>query len=85
METKDLITKELADGYSVDEILLDFAKAFDSVLLLKLCTKLDYLGIRNKLLNWCKSFLSGRFQRVIIGEVISEWEEIESGVPQGPI
>ena len=53
--------------------------------MLRLCTKLDYLGVRNKLLAWCKSFLSGRFQRVIIGEVISEWEEIESGVPQGPI
>ena len=85
LETIDLITKALADGFSVDELLLDFAKAFDSVLLLRLCTKLDYLGVRNKLLTWCKSFLSGRFQRVIIGEFTSEWEEIESGVPQGSV
>ena len=34
LETIDLITKALADGFSVDELLLDFAKAFDSVLLL---------------------------------------------------
>jgi hypothetical protein len=56
----DLITKALADGLNIDEILLDFAKAFDSVLLVRLCLKLDYLGIRNKLLSWCKSFLSER-------------------------
>ncbi len=35
LETIDLITKALADGYNIDELLLDFAKAFDSVLLLR--------------------------------------------------
>jgi hypothetical protein len=34
LETMDFITKALADGYNIDEILLDFAKAFDSVLLI---------------------------------------------------
>jgi hypothetical protein len=53
LETMDLITKALADGYNIDEILLDFAKAFDSVLLMRLLLKLDCLGIRNKLLTWC--------------------------------
>jgi hypothetical protein len=73
------------DKLDENKAILDFAKAFDSVLLLRLCTKLDYLGVRNKLLAWCKSFLSGRFQRVIIGEFTSEWDEIESGVPQGSV
>ena len=27
--------------------------------------------------------MSGRLQRVIIGEFISKWDQIESGVPQG--
>ena len=85
LETMDFITKALADGYNIDEILLDFAKAFDSVLLIRLCLKLDSFGIRNNLLAWCKSFLSGRSQRVLIGEFISDWEEIDSGVPQGSV
>ena len=34
---------------------------------------------------WCKRFLSGRSQRVIIGEFMSDWEEILSGVPQGSV
>ena len=56
LETIDLVTKALADGYNIDELLLDFAKAFDSVLLLRLLLKLDMMGIRNNLLAWCKSF-----------------------------
>ncbi len=43
------------------------------------------LGIRNNLLAWCKSFLSDRYQRVIIGEYMSEWKLIDSGVPQGSV
>ena len=85
LETMDLITKALADGYNIDEILLDFAKAFDSVLLMRLLLKLDCLGIRNKLLTWCKSFLSDRWQRVLVGEFMSKWEKIDSGVPQGSV
>ena len=85
LETIDLVTKALADGYNIDELLLDFAKAFDSVLLLRLLLKLDMMGIRNNLLAWCKSFLSDRYQRVIIGEYMSEWKLIDSGVPQGSV
>jgi hypothetical protein len=81
----DFIAKALADGYNIDEILLDFAKAFDSVLLMRLLLKLDCLGIRNKLLTWYKSFLSDRWQRVLVGEFMSKWEKIDSGVPQGSV
>jgi hypothetical protein len=52
LETMDFITKALEDGYNIDELLLDFAKAVDSVLLLSLLLKLDMLGIRNNLLAW---------------------------------
>ena len=85
LETLDIVTSELANGRPVDLVYLDFAKAFDSVLLIRLCLKLDSFGIRNNLLAWCKSFLSGRSQRVLIGEFISDWEEIDSGVPQGSV
>ncbi len=64
---------------------MDFAKALDSVLLFRLCLKLDYLGIRNKLLSLYQSFLSEIFQRVIIGEFMSDWDQIDSGVSQGSV
>ena len=81
----DFITKALEDGYNIDGLLLDFAKPVDSVLLLRLLLKLDMLGIRNNLLAWCKRFLSDPYQRVIIGEYMSEWKIIDSGVPQGSV
>ena len=47
-----------------DVLLLDFAKAFDSVPHQKLLHKLHYCGVRNETLEWVKSFLLGRSQRV---------------------
>ena len=37
------------------------------------------------LLNWFQSYLTNRFQRVVIPGGISEWLEILAGVPQGSI
>ena len=85
LETLDLITKGLADGLDVDVLFMDFAKAFDSVANLRLLVKLEALGIRCKTLNWCKGFLSNRFQRVVLGEQVSEWKSVLSGVPQGSV
>ena len=50
-----------------DVILLDFSKAFDRVSHRHLITKLEYYGIRNNILNWVASFLSGRTQQVVCG------------------
>ena len=36
LETIDIVTSELANGRPVDLVYLDFAKAFDKLLLLKL-------------------------------------------------
>jgi hypothetical protein len=85
LETLDLITKALADGLDVDVLFMDFAKAFDSVAHLRLLVKLEALGIRCKTLNWCKGFLSNRLQRVVLGEQVSEWKSVLSGVPQGSV
>ena len=34
---------------------------------------------------WLKSFLYGRFQRVILNRIQSQWSEVTSGVPQGSV
>ena len=83
LETLDLITKALADGLDVDVLLMDFA--FYSVAHNRLILKLDAYGIKSKILNWCKGFLSNRLQRVMLGEYVSDWKAVISGVPQGSV
>nr|XP_047141010.1 uncharacterized protein LOC124816050 [Hydra vulgaris] len=73
------------EDISVDVLFLDFKKAFDSVSHTKLLKKLFRLGFESSLLNWCKSFLSDRTQRVVIGKYISSWKMVTSGVPQGSV
>ena len=68
-----------------DVILLDFSKAFNWVSHCHLITKLEYYGIRNNILNWITSFLSGRTQQVVCGGCYSSFTKVLSGVPQGSV
>ena len=49
---------------SVHCLLLDLAKAFDSVPHNRLLLRLESLGIHGNLLSWFNSFLTKRYQRV---------------------
>ena len=85
IESSDFITDALANKYSVDLILLDFSKAFDKVSHPKLLLKLENYGISGKILQWIRSFLQNRNQRVVMGDYSSEWCQVRSGVPQGSV
>lgn len=85
LETVDFVSQSIEDGYPVDIAFLDFAKAFDSVPHRRLLVKLAGYGINGKLLDWCRAFLANRVQRVVMGDVCSEWSSVLSGVPQGSV
>ena len=85
LETLDLISCSLDNGIPVDVILLDFAKAFDTVPHKRLLAKLKAYGFVGLTLKWIEVFLKNRRQRVIQGEIVSNWIEIFSGVPQGSV
>jgi len=72
-------------GEQIDVILLDLAKAFDTVPHNKLCSKLSSYGIHGPLLNWINAFLTNRTQQVILNGVISQPCPVLSGVPQGSV
>ena len=65
--------------------MLDFSKAFDVMPHHRLLLKIDYYGIRNKTKNWIASFLTNRFQRVVVNGNSSDWMPVLSGAPQGTV
>ncbi|XP_065672239.1 uncharacterized protein LOC136090059 [Hydra vulgaris] len=85
LETLDFISSCNSDGIPVDVVMLDFAKAFDSVPHKRLFAKLNAYVINGIVLKWMEAFLNNRRQRIVLGEVVSEWVEIFSGVLQGSV
>ena len=68
-----------------DVIIMDFAKAFDKVPHRRLLYKFDYYGIRGSTHKWITSWLSERFQKVVLDGQASDPVAVLSGVPQGSV
>ena len=85
MTTYDYVTKQVDSNASVDVILLDLAKAFDSVNHTLLIKKLLELKMPNYLIKWINTFLSNRRQFVCVNRFKSKVLTVNSGVPQGTL
>ena len=70
-------------GNYVCGVFVDLEKAFDTVHHDILCEKLKYYGLRGKVNELLKSYLSNRKQFVTINGFDSETKDITCGVPQG--
>ena len=81
----DELTKLLDDGNMLDQVYLDFSKAFDKVPHQRLILKLQNIGVKGKLLSWIESFLTNRMQSVKVNGIRSFWSSVLSGVPQGSV
>jgi exonuclease III len=77
------VKKLLDDGHVVCGVFVDLEKAFDTVHHEILCDKLNAYGLRGKVNDLFKSYLSNRKQFVSLNGFESSIEEITCGVPQG--
>ncbi|KAK3098476.1 hypothetical protein FSP39_019799 [Pinctada imbricata] len=85
IEVLDDWSKEIDNSNSIDNIYLDFQKAFDKVPHKRLLEKLKGYGIGGNLLSWIESFLTERKQRVVLNGSESNWSNVTSGIPQGSV
>jgi hypothetical protein len=73
----------------VGGIFCDSSKAFDRVNHDILLSKMEFYGIKGTVHKLIKSYLTGRYQRVILykngSKCCSAWKEIQCGVPQGAV
>ena len=85
------ITHEIFEAFDcnpsleIRSVFLDISKAFDKVWHEGLLYKLKSMGISGELYNLLESYLSGRFQRVLLNGQSSSWKLVLAGVPQGSI
>ena len=80
------ILSALDAGSSAISLILDLSAAFDTIdhdiLLSQLC---NVYGITGNALDWFRSYLTGRIQRVVIEDSVSVDQELDFGVPQGSV
>jgi hypothetical protein len=87
----DSVLKSIDQEKHTGGIFCDLAKAFDCVNHEILFSKLQFYGVRGKMLKWFKSYLTNRKQKVEIKSLrntknfFSNWGMIKHGVLQGSI
>ena len=81
----DSILNSLNENKNVDVIYLDFAKAFDKVDFNIVLQKIEKLGINGHTLDWIKSFLTNRTQKVVVNGTMSDTIQVISSVPQASV
>jgi hypothetical protein len=66
-------------------VAMDLSRAFDSIPHGLLIAKLNAYGVTSQSCSLVKSYLSGRKQRVKIGQAKSDWLCVKRGIPQGSL
>lgn len=83
------ITDDILRGIDQQEVtvlvLLDYSKAFDTINYEIMLSVLKYIGLSEKATKFFRNYLSNRFQRVKIDNIVSTPLEVSCGVPQGSI
>ena len=80
-----MVYSRFNDRKPVHAIFLDLKKAFDSVSHNLFLLKLRELGLCAKTVAWFRSYLELREQRANLDGILSTYQSVDYGVPQGPV
>ena len=69
----------------IDVAILDFSKAFDTVLHASLLGKLEHYGIDSKILLWITNCLNNRKERVLVDDSFANFASVPKGTVLGPL
>lgn len=85
----NLVISEWKESMSKKQItvavFIDLKRAFETIDRDILLKKLNRTGVRNTALEWFRSYLTGRKQRTIIGNAMSNEIDVNIGLPQGSV
>ena len=76
---------DASPGRNVRDVFLDISKTLDRMWHCGLLYKVKCMGIDRIFQKLVKSFLSNRFQHVVLNSEAASWADGKSGVPQGSI
>lgn len=79
------IQKNLDNNQYVVSLLFDLSKAFDTVCSENMSLKLKALGFPAYMINWVKSYITGRKMIVKYNNSVSGSYDVNLGVPQGSV
>lgn len=83
------VTEDIREGMENSKVtvlaLIDFSNAFNAVDHDLLLTVLPKLQFSNTTIDWFSSYLKYRRQAIRCEQKLSEWNDIDAGVPQGGI
>ena len=66
-------------------VSMDLSKTFDTIPHQSLTAKLRAYGIDDRGCELLSNYLTGRVQRVKVGDTFSDWLYVKKGVPQGSL
>ena len=70
-------------GHQTTAVFIDLQQAYDRIWRKGLLLKMQNIGIKGKMYNWIKSFLTDRLIQTQINDTISSKAVLEEGLPQG--
>ena len=86
LQIHNVILSSMDDGRVTALTLLDLSAAFDTIDHTILLRRLgNWFGVSGKALDWFKSYLTGRSQRIKLGNCLSSRSDLSFGVPQGSV